>query len=231
MRIPTKESRPERVRPTGWLLYDAFTDYIAARTLLLADLLKQAAILSSTAIEKCAKAVLAVQGNTSWGHLGTAHWNALENESHLRSLVNRDFVELNRKTYILRYTDDLPIDFNLVIASREFLAELDHTVLSVLSCFKIDEGQRHRPTGYETAMRKGDERLTAENHVISRIPLEQFIYSKPQFVYEVRRDPLRGLFEARYGTNKPARTPGFLRPGLMFMDSDRVQHQMSHFPI
>ena len=164
---------------------------------MLTDLLKQAAILSSTAIEKCAKAVLALHGNTSRGHLKAAHRNVLEGEPNLGHLLNREFFELNRKVYTLRYSDDVPTDFNLVIASREFLAEMDHTVLSVLSCFKIHKGQRHLPTGYETAIQRGDERLTIENQVINRIPLEDFIHSKPQFIYEVRRDSLRGVVRGK----------------------------------
>ena len=228
---PKKETRPDRVRSTRWFLHDAFADYIAARVLILGGLLKQAAILSSTAIEKCAKAVLALRGNTSWGHFNIAHWNVLENESRLAHLLDRDFVKLNENAYSLRYTDDLPIDFNLVIASRKFLAEMDHTVLSALSCFKVDESGRHRPTDYEVAIQKGDERLIAENHLISRVPLEQFIYAKPQFVYEVRRDPLRGLVEATYATDKPAKTAGFLRPGLFFEVGSRERFESSHFPM
>src|SRR5581483_9258568 len=135
--LPKQESRPERVAAMRSFLYDAFTDYIAARTLLLAGLLKQAVVISSTALEKCAKAVLALHGNRSAGHLKTAHWNVLENEPTVGHLLRRDFFELNQKAYKLRYSDDVAVDFNLVVASREFLAEMDHTVLSVLSCFKI----------------------------------------------------------------------------------------------
>ena len=226
-----KESRPDRTRATRWFLHDAFTDYVAARTLLLADLPKQASILSSTAIEKCVKAVLAFRGNASWGHLNVAHWNVLKSDSKCGHLLNRDFVELNERAYSLRYTDKLPVGFNLVIASREFLAEMDHTVLTILSCFKIDEGSRRRLTGYEIAIRKGDERLIAENHLIARVPLEEFIYAKAQFVYEARLDPLRGLLEAYYTTSARPRRPGFLRAGLSSSGGNAERFETSHSPL
>ena len=204
---------------------------MAARALFLADLPKQAAILSSTAIEKCAKSVLALRGNASPGHLKFAHWNALKNETRFGHLLNRDFVKLNEQVYRLRYTDNLPIGFNLVIASREFLAEMDHTVLTILSCFKIDENGKPRLTGYEAALRTGDERLIAENHLIARVTPEDFIYAKPQLVYEVRLDRSRGLLEANYTTGARPRRSGFLREGLSSVNGNSQNIETSYAPI
>jgi len=226
-----KESSPDRVKPTRWFLHDAYTDYVAARVLLLRGLLKQGVVLSSTAIEKCAKAVLALHGNTSRGHLNTAHFNVLRTDPKFGNLLNPDFIKLNQKAYRLRYTDDLPFDFNMVVASREFLAEMDQTILSVTSCFKIHDSGRHRPIGYEAGIQRGDEHLIAENHVITHEPLERFIYAKPQFVYEVCRDPLRGLVEATYMTETPPRRIGFLRAGLALREGSREDFESSYFPI
>lgn len=188
--------------------------------LLLADLPKQGCILCSTAIEKCAKAVLAIDGNASRGHLKTAHWNVLRKQPQFGHLLNPDFVELNKRAYHLRYSDNLSVEFNMVIASREFLAEMDHTVLTVLSCFSIDEGKRHRPTAYESALQRGDQRLVAENHLISKQRVEEFVYALPQYVYEVRSHPQRGLLEAYYTTTAHPREPGFLRAGLRTISRD-----------
>jgi len=136
-------------------LRDSFVDYLAARVLLLANLPEQGAILSSTAVEKSAKAVMAFRGNTpEKRHLRDEHWRVLRDEPGFGELLNADFVELNHRAYALRYTQDLPAAYNLVIASREFLAELDHTILTIHSCYKIDVKGGARLIGYESAIAK-----------------------------------------------------------------------------
>jgi hypothetical protein len=226
-----QESRPERVKAMQWFLHDAYIDYVAARVLLLSGLLKQAAVLSSTAIEKCAKAVLAMRGNpVRRQHLKASHWTALEKEENFGDKLNRDFVELNQSVYHLRYSDNLPIGFNIVIASREFLAELDHSLLTVLSCYKFDVNGSWRPSGYESGIRNQDKNLLAENHLLSRESADSFIKARPQFIYEVRRHAL-GLFEATYITEKPAKTNGFGRQGLRVADAATGLFETSHFPM
>lgn len=125
-------SKPERVKRVQSFIADSVADDIASRVLFLAQLPQQGAILSSTAIEKSLKAILAFQGNVSHGHLKQAHWNGVKNfDAQLFEQLNQEFLELNRKAYLLRYTDDLPAGFNIVIASREFLAELDRTMAAI----------------------------------------------------------------------------------------------------
>jgi len=112
-----------RTKVLSWFLNDAFDDYIAARYLLLAGLPKQPVLLSSTAPEKCIKAVLATRGNQSSGHLKNAHCN----------------------------------------------------------------------------------------------------------VYEVRRDPVRGLFEMTYLSENPAKMPGFLRAALAVSIRHRTSYRIFQF--
>jgi len=226
-----QESCVERVKATQWFLHDAYTDYLAARVLLLRGLLKQAGVLSSTAIEKCAKAVMAMRGMpVRREHLKESHWTALKGEENFGDKLSRDFVELNQSIYNLRYSDNLAIGFNLVIASREFLAELDHTLLTVLSCYKFDVSGSWRPAGYESAIRNQDENLLSENHILNREPVGTFINAKPQFVYELRRHAF-GLLEATYMSEKPAKTSGYRRPGLEITDAATGMFEASHFPI
>jgi HEPN domain-containing protein len=226
-----EESRPERVKAMQLFLHDAYTDYIAARVLLLRGLLKQAAVLSSSSIEKCAKALLVWRGKpTHRHHLRASHWEALANEENFGDKLNRDFVALNESVYRVRYSDSLPVGFNMVIASREFLAELDQTLLTVLSCFKFDQGGSWRASGYEAGIKNQDENLLTENHLISRDQLQSFIHSKPQFVYEVRRYPVH-LAEAMYMTDRPAKTPGFKRQGFAPIDATTGLFDISHFPM
>lgn len=68
-----------RIKKINYFLEDAVNDYIASRTLFLAQLPVQASILSSTAIEKLVKAILAINGNECKGHLKKAHRQALKN--------------------------------------------------------------------------------------------------------------------------------------------------------
>lgn len=121
MRKPRQEHDPERTKKLNSFLRDAFTDYVAARVLFLSRLPQQGATLSSTAIEKCIKAVMAFQGNESHGHLKAAHWNFLKSfDKSVFGKIDDDFLRLNQRAYSLRYTDDLPVDFNLVIARVNF---------------------------------------------------------------------------------------------------------------
>lgn len=165
----------------------------------MAKLPKQAAILSSTAIEKCFKAVLAFNGNESHGHLKTAHWNAVKNfDKNIYKSLNLDFLNLNKNVYKLRYTDDLPIDYNLVIASREFLAELDQTILYIIRSFKFgDPNENAHLSKLEHLISSRDERVCNENHVISGESKEVFIYRASQFIYEIRKHD-QTLFEVTY---------------------------------
>jgi HEPN domain-containing protein len=212
--LPKKTSDGSRTQKIVSFLRDSFNDYIAARVLFRAQLPEQAAILSSTAIEKSVKAMLAFSGNESHGHLKKAHRNFVRKfNPSLYEILDDDFLVLNQRIYSLRYTDDLSVDFNVVIASREFLAEMDHTIYSMFSCFSLDVAGKPSETPYATASTQRDERLLADNHVIARVPKDIFIYQEPQFVYELRKDPLRGLMQITYLANGPAKGSGFLRPG------------------
>lgn len=227
---PRKAHAAERVKKVVSFLRDSFSDYIAARVLFRAELPQQAAILSSTAIEKCVKAMLALQGNESHGHLKAAHRNFVRNfNPDLYQLLDDDFLILNQKLYSLRYTDDLPMDFNVVIATREFLAEMDWTIATMFSCFSLQQGHRTIETPYTQAVQSNDVRLTFDNHVLSKIPKALFIYSQPQFVYELRNHSTRGLLEVTYlakGPPKPKRA-GFLRAGWVSRDKQGVEYSFA----
>ncbi|MBA2242930.1 MAG: HEPN domain-containing protein [Chthoniobacterales bacterium] len=228
MPLPKTISDAERTKKISSFLRDSFNDYIAARVLFRDQLPQQASILSSTAIEKCVKAMLAVQGNESHGHLQTAHRNFLRNfNPKLHSKLNNDFLVLNQKVYALRYSDDLPAGYNLVIASREFLAEMDFTIAAMFSCFSLNQGNRRMETPYEVAVAGADHRLWVDNHVLHKIPNALFTYAEPQFVYEVRNDPRRGLMEVTYIANGPSKQNGFLRSGWTPRDDIGVKYDLA----
>ena len=209
-------NKPDRVKKVQSFLTDSVNDYIAARVLFLSNLPQQAVILSSTSIEKCFKAILAFNGNESRGHLKKAHWNAVKNfDRELYDSLNPDFLELNKKVYSLRYTDDLPTGYNVVIASREFLAELDQTILSISRLFQFGErDESYRLSKLDHLISSYDQRVYEENHVLSGEPKEHFIYKKSQFVYELRNHMGGNLFEVTYSSEGKPENPSFLRPGF-----------------
>lgn len=225
-------SKPEAVKRVRAFLGDSLNDYIAARVLFLSDMPKQGAILSSTAIEKACKAILALSGNTSRGHLKHAHWNALKNfNTTLYERLNPEFLALNRMAYELRYTDDLPQGFNLVIATREFLAELDRTVMNIIGGFMTSQDGESYMTSFQVLLANKDPRLLKENRVEAKQDVEEFVYGATQHVYEVRNDENFGLIEYSYTSVSRPRRVGFLRAGLVPKEPigpDQSSYDLSH---
>lgn len=220
-------------RQVQTFIADSVNDYVAARVLLLSGLLEQGAILGSTSIEKACKAILAFHGNESRGHLKKAHWNAVKNfDKNLWETLRQDFLELNKKAFSLRYTDDLPVNFNIVIAQREYLAELDHTIISLIQGFGAQHDKSGQGTKLTQLVTSRDSRLLVDNHVLSHIPKSEFIYSLPQQIYELRYVPLFGPVETTYSSVRPAKQPLFTRPGNTFHAEGKTHHyELSHYPI
>jgi HEPN domain-containing protein len=213
---PKTVSDPERVKKVMDFLDAAFKDYIAARVLLLDDLLPQAAVLASTAIEKYLKALLAFRGNESHGHLKAAQFNALKNfDPEFAKQLNPQFLELLQKCYKLRYPDDLPTGFNLLIADREFLAELDLTALTLHHSFNLKRDQQPLPTAFTQAKQNGDRRLLDDNFILNEIDKQEFIGAAAQRCYAVRNRGAAGSLEALF-TITPRPSDGqFMRPALV----------------
>lgn len=232
MTAPWRETDPQRTRKARAFLRDGFSDYVAARVLLLANLPYQGAVLSSTAIEKSIKAILALRGKEKRRHLKLTDWETLKDfDANVGQFIDRDFIELNSKVYRLRYSDSVAPDFNLVIASREFLAEMDQCVSTITSTIKVDENGKRQKTPFQYAAEAGDIRVLADNHMISGPRKEIFIYQKPQFIYEVRRHGLRGLLEVTYSTDSQPKRAGFLREALVPVEGDHSALDFSYFPI
>ena len=232
---PKTTANPERTKRTMAFLSDSLTDYLAARTLFLSQLPVQAAVLSSTAIEKACKAILAFHGNSSHGHLQKAHWNAVRQfDPRLFGQFDAGFLALNKKVYSLRYTDDLPTNFNLVIASREYLSALDDTLVTFFQSFRVGPiaDSEERPVAkWAGLIEKRDQRLVVDNHVLAGVERKAFVLAKPQLVYEVRCLVAGSPLEMLYSTARPPRDSSFLREGVRVVDPVKRIFEMSHFPI
>lgn len=228
-RRASKNADPKKIK---LFLNDAFNDYLAARVLLLSGLPQQGAILSSTAIEKYLKAILAFRGNESHGHLKASHWRAVKNFSPtLFGQLDLEFLELNKKCFRLRYTDAIPVGFNLVVPTRNFLAELDHTALAVQRRFVPNAEAASYKTEFDLLMERRDDRLWVENHVLLKMDKETFIYGAPQFIYEIRSHEVRGLLEANYSSISRPKTDGFLRPAFAPLEDRPAAYEFAFVPI
>ena len=210
----------------------AYKDYLAARILLNAGLPLQGGVLASTAIEKYFKAILTFYGNKSHGHLKKSHVNAVKNfDPKLWVSISEEFVELLQRVYDLRYLDDLKNDFNVVIATREFLAELDYTAITIQEKFQIEKNGKEAILFYQECINRKDSRLYLNNHILSSIEKQTFISVEPQLIYEVRKCPLRGFFEISYLTKGQKSDGNFLRSGLTPKDTVGEQYQTAFLQI
>lgn len=216
MKKPKSVNQTHRVRQINEFLDVAYKDYVAARVLLVAGLLPQGAVLASTAIEKYIKAILAFRGNASHGHLKAAQFNALKNfDPALGQQINSQFIDLLQKSYRLRYLDDLAPGFNLVIADREFLAELDWTAMTIHASFhQTINGQSVESTlARQMALR--DPLLLDLNHVAAGIPKQEFIAIAPQRVYAIRRFADGTHMESSFTITPRSSDGAFIRPGIV----------------
>lgn len=234
MKNKRKTTTAERAKLVRLFIADSMDDYLAARTTILAGLPKQAAVLGSTSIEKAFKALLAFNGNHSRGHLKKAHWNAARNfDKELLDYINEDFLKLNQKAYKLRYTDDLPINYNLVIASREYLAELDHTIISLVRRFDVNEDNPNTGTEFTRLLNSKDSRLLQGNYILTEGNKDDFIYAEPQLIYEIRNTPSHKTVSVSYSSIRAAKNSSFLREGCVFLPEPNNKHtfELSHYPI
>jgi hypothetical protein len=181
---------------------------------------------------------MAFRGHQSRGHLKQAHINAAKNfDARLARVLNEDFLTLLQRAYRLRYLDDIDVDFNLVIASREFMAELDLTAGMFQESFKFEIDGKPAVFAYDEDKQQQDPRLVDDNFLFIDIekPVQTmkqvFISAEPQLVYEVRNCRLRGLAEVIYLT-APAESDGkFLRAGYVPQEEEEMNFQLAFKPL
>src|SRR5690242_8412486 len=119
----------------GW----ADNDYIAARSLLLGNLLIQGAALSNAAVEKYLKTLHVVQSLPNpRGHNVSSLYKNLKT-SGMDLGLDAQYLALLVKAYRLRYPDDLEIGFNIVLAQTKMLVELDATVHRIRKGFVLQK--------------------------------------------------------------------------------------------
>ena len=220
-RKPTSDrARVARVRE---FLHLGFKDYIGARTLLLSRLPLQGAVLGSTAIEKYLKAIAAVRGNEIHGHLRAAHMNALRNYvPELFESLNSEFLSFLQHCYRLRYTDRLPVGFNLVVYGREVLAELDHTVFRCEFQVNLRQASGEQAlTAYRHALAKKSKLLLRENHVLLQQDKGTFL-KQESAAYAMRNRGLEGILEVEFEVFESPSDGHFEREALRLVSPEEA---------
>ncbi len=222
-------SDPTRIRAVSGFLSAGFRDYLGARVLLNHQLPLQGAILASTSVEQYFKAILAFHGNPRRGHLSPALIRAVENcDRKLVSVLNRGFLSLLQKCYRLRYHDDIDVGCNIVVSTRELLAEIDFTVGQIESRITISRrGTSPSLRHYGQLSQEHDKRLLLNNYVLADIRKEQFLDGS-DFAYEMRLDPVRGSMEAEILIKKAPTDGDFMREGFSPVGSEEsTTYQLS----
>jgi len=150
-----------------WLQW-ADKDYIAARLLLLHDLLVQGSGLSNTAVEKYLK-TLFVYFDLKFprgyeGHNICALYKKLETEKGLELGLNEEYLALLFKSYPLRYPNELDKPgFNIVLCKTKLLVELDHTVYEIRKGISVEKAGEKMDTSIEDHQKRGDPILLNKN--------------------------------------------------------------------
>jgi HEPN domain-containing protein len=169
----------------------AYEDYIAARQLLLNNLLSQGCILANTSIEKYFKAMKVILNEPIPRHHDITvqkFKNTIKNKfQKIHNLINFEFVEFLSKSYKLRYYDEVPINYNIAIIRRKTLSELDFLVSEIENSFQITIPSIGEVTNsFKTDKQNRNPLLWNDNYRLNGFDKKQFIEGKDN-VYELRK--------------------------------------------
>ncbi|SHE21096.1 hypothetical protein [methanotrophic endosymbiont of Bathymodiolus puteoserpentis (Logatchev)] len=221
-----KTSNQERVFRALEFINLGYKDYIGARTLLLNKLPLQGATLGSSAVEKYIKALLAVRGENTQGHLKKAHISSLKNYiPDLTKKLNSEFLDFLRKCYSLRYTDGLPQNFNISVYARETLAELDYTIFNMEFQLNFQHAEGHEIYSmYRSAYKAGDTRLFSDNYLLLKQDKQMFL-SNPDVAYGMRNRPNKGILEVEFKVFESIKDGKFCREAVVPVQTEQHENK------
>jgi len=205
----------------------AFGDYLAARTLLLAELLPQGAGLAATAVEKIFKAILSIRNEKVHGHLKTALINSVKNyQPELFTLLRPDFLEFLIVAYDLRYLDNLSHGHSIVISKYRTLAEIDLTMCTIFSGMAIEQGGTRSPLPFERAKIDKNALLLNENYFIEDGNTSRY-FIRPNFIQEIKVFGPYELVDITYRTEFVNSNGSFLKPVNFVKTENGLTGQLS----
>lgn len=203
---------PERYSRFNEFCSLAFGDYLAARTLLLAELLPQGAGMAATAVEKIFKAILSVRGENVSGHLKTALINSIKNyQPALFAQLRPDFLEFLIAAYNLRYLDNLRAGHSLVISKYRTLAEIDRTMCIIFSGLEVKQGESRSLLPFEQARMQKNTLLMTENYFIEDWSTTRY-FTRQNFVQEIKVFGPYESINATYRTEFGVDSGPFVKP-------------------
>jgi hypothetical protein len=105
---------------------------------------------------------------------------------------------------------------------------LDQTILSISRLFQVgNRDESYRFSKLEHAISARDARVCAENHFLTGESKESYIYSKPQFIYELRNVARGTLLEMMYWSKAKPDDGSFLRSGCTPSDDSGRSFKLS----
>jgi hypothetical protein len=193
-----------------WLTW-ADEDYLAARQLLLRDLLVNGGVLSNTAIEKYLKAIFLLGGlkipKGVQGHNVPLLYQRLMSNGITLSL-NPDYLALLFKLYRLRYPDDLPVGFSVAIDRTRLLTELDRSVREIREGFKLVGPFGLIQTTLDLLKARNDPRLLERNCYLGNFD-RGALFKEEAARFAMRVFGSYDFFRAEYKTAGVPDTPNF----------------------
>jgi HEPN domain-containing protein len=190
------------------------SDYVAARRLLLDDLLVQGAALANTALEKYLKAVFAIsQQRIPRIHDPLRLYVEIKSAGGTLSL-DESFLALLVKAYDLRYPDDLEPGYNIVLTQAAILNALDESVFELNGRFRFERSDS-RPVHrlLDHLIETKDPRVLTKNTALKTLTKNELLGGQSS-VFEMRMLPNGVRLEAHYSTEGIA-DPRFDREALV----------------
>lgn len=218
---------PEKLSRFNEFYSLAFGDYLAARTLLLAELLPQGAGMVATAVEKIFKAILSIRGERAGGHLKSALLNSIKNyQPELYSQLKPDFLNFLMAAYDLRYLDNLSAGRSLVISKYRTLAEADRTMCIIFSGLQVSRGTVLSPLPFHRAKAERLPSLTTENYFLEDGSTDRY-FNRENFVQEIKVFGPYEAVDANYRTACGSNIGAFTKPVNLERKDNELRGQLS----
>lgn len=212
-----KDKRYSIKNPNRFLTFMdiAYDDYISSRILFGEFKLLQASFLANTAIEKVFKSIMIMRGlNPPRTHiLEKLHPHVVSAIPKLRHTIDLGYLGQLSKIYKCRYVSDLPVDFNIVIIRRKYLAELDQIFSAIDKSFTLHKNGEPIRSKYRSLVENKSIHLFRENHIMLNIDKSAYI-EQLDSILELRIMPNGEVMQVFYPTADSKNDQNFAFVGL-----------------
>lgn len=199
----------------------AYKDYIAARTLLLENLLSQGAGLACTAIEKYLKCLILFKGDNNIAQTHDIKSKKLLNpikqfDKDLYHSFNQQFLTLLSKAYNYRYPSSLQVNYNIVLCKYKILSELDRMVYNIENSFEPFEVKKRKyERDYIRDIRNNNSLLLNKNGLLNPSVIVKELIETKETVFECRVFGKLNIDEITYETSNAKDDNQFIYEALI----------------